>query len=112
MNDSLCFQGRGRLQSGCPEGSVLCLRGGDWHQLTALNECPCLKEFKEASRHLIGQRITLDAEPYATIRIRLIFSSGPNERFKVAFTARNALTEPAALALLHLLHHLSAETGN
>lgn len=91
------------------------VRRATWNNLAAINECPCREDFTEASRHLIGQVITRDAVPTAWISIRLytpINSFEKGRTLKAVFTARNTLTEPGALGLLHLLYHLSADAGS
>lgn len=112
---SLRFQTDGRTPKDVPEGSVLYLNG-DWSMLAALNECPCREDCEVASRRLIGQCITQDAQRNDWIRIQLTCSESTclpgGGHFKAIFTARNLLTEPTALSLLHLLHHLSAEAGS
>lgn len=102
-----------------PEGFVLYMSEGTrfyWKQLTALNECPCRGDFNEASHRLLGQSLTVDAQPNDWISIRLAFATGSTssggEKFKAIFIARNGLTETTALGFLHLLHHMSAEAGS
>lgn len=85
------------------------------------NECPCKDDFEEASRHLVGQRITMDADPSDWIRIQLVYNrTFPTNirtfprfvQFKAVFDTKNALTESSAHAFLHLIYHLSAEAGS
>lgn len=113
------FQRFNALSKTFPEGCVLYSsekEGFKWNKLTALNECPCREDFKEASCHLVGQRITLNAVPNEWIRFRLVFSNGITSAgrvyFEASFTTRNSLNDCSALAFLHLMYHLSPEAGS
>lgn len=90
-----------------------------WHKSRAANACPCQsEEMKRAARSIVGRCITRDASPSTFIRIqvRLAYRHrlGTREGDEVVMMllARNELTAKSAEGLLHLLRHLSPESGS
>lgn len=78
-----------------------------WHNHTKAIVCPCLEEIREASRKLVGQCITPYRGKKDMVSLTVVTDGHP----ETLFLARNKLTQATALGFLHLLRHLSDETG-
>lgn len=73
--------------------------------------CACQsEEMRNASSHLVGRRIdgSVPQQYFITISIRTLEPIG---KLLTVFMARNELTEVTALGFLHMMHHLSEESG-